>query len=253
MTALRMPVCKSMSTSCGGERRWAIVSHSPQRAAQFPRSLLSMRSLCSLLLLAGAAVAQPVSVGIKAGLPLTDLLDTGGSMSTNEVTNRYLIGLEVEVRLPLRLSVEFDALYRHFRYTNVVGGEGPFASYVTTVGNSGNWEFPLVVKYRLRGKLMRPYVEAGAAWDALSGLKNTAIQTPCSSYAGYHCQTFAPPAVEHWRAAGAVLGAGLDLHWKVVHVAPEIRFTHWARRYIGLDDVLRSSRNQVEFLVGITH
>ena len=212
-----------------------------------------MRSLFILLLTSGAALAQPVSVGIKAGLPLTDLLETGESVEATAVTNRYLIGPELEVRLPYRLSVEFDALYRHFRFTNVVGGAGPFASTVTTVGSSGNWEFPLVAKYRLRGKLVRPYVEAGAAWDALSGLKNTWSETPCTGYAGYSCQTFAPSAVEHWWAAGAVVGAGVDLHWKVVHVAPEIRFTHWARRYFGLDDALKSSRNQVEFLVGITH
>jgi hypothetical protein len=212
-----------------------------------------MKSLSLLLLLSGVALAQPVSVGIKAGLPLTDLLHMGGSAEATAVTNRYLIGPELEVRLPFRLSVEFDALYRHFRYTDVVGGAGPFASSANTVGSSGNWEFPLVVKYRLRGKLVRPYVEAGAAWDALSGLKNTWSELPCTGYAGYSCQLFAPSTVDHHWAAGAVVGAGVDLHWKAVHIAPEIRFTHWARRYFSLDDAMTSSRKQVEFLVGITH
>ena len=68
------------------------------------------------------------------------------------------------MRLPLGLSVEFDALYRHFSYTNVLGSAG---NAVTSVGSSGNWEFPLVAKYKFPSKIVRPYVEAGVAWDTL--------------------------------------------------------------------------------------
>ena len=76
-----------------------------------------MRSLFILLLTSGAALAQPVSFGLKAGLPLTDLVSTVQG-DTTAATRRYLVGPEVEVRLPLGLRVEFDALYRHFNYAN---------------------------------------------------------------------------------------------------------------------------------------
>ncbi len=193
----------------------------------------------------GAALAQPFSAGIKAGLPLTDFFGTVQGDSTT-VTNRYLIGPEVEVGLPHGLSVEFDALYRHFNYTNYEAFAG---SAITTIGSSGNWEFPLVAKYRFRAKIVRPYVEAGVAWDALSGLKNTSSATPCSVV----CEnTNYPPTTNSRRTAGVVVGGGLDIHAFVIHVAPEVRYTRWAQQYFNLSGVLSSGQNQVELLVGFT-
>jgi hypothetical protein len=200
-----------------------------------------------LLLISGAAIAQPVSYGLKAGLPLTDLVSTVQG-DTTAATRRYLVGPEVEVRLPLGLSVEFDALYRHFSYANY---EALAGTVVTTIGSSGNWEFPLVVKYRLRGRLVRPYVEAGVAWDVMSGLQNTSTTSPCSlrvcEGANY------PPTPSSQRTAGVVVGGGVDLHWKALHIAPEFRFTRWAQQYFDLSGYLHSGRNQVEFLIGFTH
>jgi hypothetical protein len=119
---------------------------------------------------------------------------------------RYLIGPEVEVRLPLGLSVEFDALYRHFSYTNFEQFTG---TTVTTTGSSGNWEFPLVAKYRFRTGRIRPYVEAGVAWDALAGLQNTSGTTYCSirvcEGANY------PPTPFSQTTAGVVIGGGGDI------------------------------------------
>jgi len=204
-----------------------------------------VKPLLLLLLIGGAALAQPFSAGIKAGLPLTDFLNVAQGDSTT-TTNRYLFGPEVEVRLPHGLSIEFDALYRHFSYANYE----PFASStIITIGSSSNWEFPLVAKYRFRSKTVRPYVEAGVAWDAISGLKNTASETPCSVV----CEnTNYPPSVETKSTAGVVVGGGIDIHAFVIHVTPEIRFTRWAQQYFSLDDDLHSGQNQVEFLVGVT-
>ena len=55
-------------------------------------------------------MAQPFSAGIKAGLSLTNSLDVVQTVDTTTITNRYLLGPEVEVRLPHGLSIEFDAL-----------------------------------------------------------------------------------------------------------------------------------------------
>jgi hypothetical protein len=200
-----------------------------------------------LLLVGGTAFAQPFTAGIKAGLPLTDFLNEVQGASTT-VTNRYLFGPEVEVRLPFGLSIEFDALYRHFNYTNVVGSA---ATAVTSVGSSGNWAFPLVAKYRFPSKIVRPYLEAGVAWDALSGLKNTATALFCN---GNVCSNVlpAPPAAESQTTLGVVIGGGIDIHAFVIHVAPELRYTRWAQQYFNLSGVLNSGQNQAEFLVGFT-
>ena len=205
-----------------------------------------MRPLFLLLLIGGAALAQPFSAGMKAGLPLTDSLNMVQGDST-AATNRYLFGPEVEVRLPHGLSIEFDALYRHFSYTNYEAFAG---STITTIGSSGNWEFPMVAKYRFRTKIVRPYVEAGVAWDAMSGLKNTSSETPCSVRVREH---ELPSHAQTARAtAGVVVGGGIDIHAFVIHVAPEIRFTRWAQQYFNLAGDLHSGQNQVEFLVGFT-
>ncbi|HEY9139858.1 MAG TPA: outer membrane beta-barrel protein [Bryobacteraceae bacterium] len=196
-----------------------------------------MKPLLLLLLAGGAALAQPFSAGLKAGLPLTDFLnEVQGTSTTN--TNHYLVGPEVELRLPFGLGVEFDALYRHFSYTDVLGSAG---NAVTSIGSAGNWEFPLVVKYRFPSKIVRPYLEAGVAWDTLSGLKNTVSGLV----------TNAPTATSQ-TTMGVVLGGGLDIHAIVIHVAPELRFTRWAQQYFNLSGVLNSGKNQAEFLVGFT-
>jgi outer membrane protein W len=205
-----------------------------------------MRPLLLLLLVGGAAPAQPFSAGVKAGLPLTNLLDNLQPVDTTAVTNRYLFGPEVEVRLPHGLSVEFDALYRRFSYTHF---DAFAASTITTIGSSGDWELPLVAKYRFPARIVRPYVEAGVAWDLLSGVKNTSSATACSQV----CEnTNYPPTVDSRRTAGVVVGAGLDIRAAVIHIAPEVRFTHWAQQYFSLDGDLSSGQNQVEFLVGFT-
>jgi len=207
-----------------------------------------MRPLLLLLLAGGAALAQPFSAGLKAGLPLTDFLSVAQGTSTTD-TNHYLFGPEVELKLPFGLSVEFDALYRHFSYTNVLGSAG---NAVTSTGSSGNWEFPLVAKYRFPARIVRPYLEAGVSWDTLSGLKNTASQVVCGTGVPVCNVLVAAPAATSQSTMGVVIGGGVDIHAIVVHISPELRFTRWAGNYFNLAGVLNSSKNQAEFLVGFT-
>ena len=123
---------------------------------------------------AAFCLAQPFSGGIKGGLPLTDFVNTvqSGAATT---TSDYIVGPMVELHLPFGLGVEFDALYRHFNYTTPASST---ASALSTLTSSGDWEFPLLAKYKFPGKIVRPYVEAGVAWDALSGLSSTLGASP---------------------------------------------------------------------------
>jgi len=174
-------------------------------------------------------MAQPFSAGLKVGLPLTEFLNTVNGVSST-TTNRYLLGAEADLHLPLGLGVEFDAIYRHFDYTNPIGSG---VNAVTSTGSAGNWEFPLLAKYRFPSKIIRPYVEAGVAWDTLTGVSTTATQQKNT-------------------VAGAVIGAGLDIKALLLHVSPELRYTRWTSQYFTLPNVLNSNQNQAEFLVGIT-
>jgi len=201
----------------------------------------NMRAFTRLLAVGalGTAIclAQPFSGGIKGGLPLTDFVNT---VESGAATTRsdYIVGPMAELHLPLGLSVEFDVLYRHFNYTNPVGSA---VSALSTVTSSGDWEFPLVAKYRFHGKLARPYVEAGVSWDALSGLKST-VESIATT----------PPAEQHSVTTGFVMGGGIDIHVLVLHIAPEIRFTRWTSQHFDIANVASSNQNQAEFLVGVT-
>ena len=135
-----------------------------------------MRPLFLLLFGAAAAFAQPFSFGVKAGVPLTDFFSTvqSANFGFNSTTNRYIVGPTVELRLPFGLGVEFDVLYRHLNYAGSSFGVDVLTSSSTT-GNA--WEFPLLAKYRFPSKVVRPYVDAGVAWDTLSGLTQSITTT----------------------------------------------------------------------------
>jgi hypothetical protein len=195
-----------------------------------------MRYVCLFLLGAATAAAQPFSWGLKAGVTMSDFLSTvrSGQLGFDSTTNRYIVGPTVELRLPLNLALEVDALYRHFSYR----GSGNVAAAVQNVNTTGGaWEFPLLVKYRFPMRVARPFVDAGMAWDTLSGIAST-IKTP--------------ELVQN-TTKGFVIGGGIDIRILRAHVQPEIRFTRWgAKHFSDASGLLRSTQSQGEFLLGIT-
>jgi hypothetical protein len=100
-------------------------------------------------------------------------------------------------------------------------------------------------------RLVRPYVDAGIAFDTLTGLTDAVTQTLAPNVASTHT-TSTPAALQNTSTKGFVIGAGVDIHAIVVHVAPEIRYTRWGVSQFNLSGVLSSNQNQAEFLVGIT-
>ncbi len=203
-----------------------------------------------LLFLAGcpAILAQPLSVGVKGGLPLTDFVDavsSGGASLTSD-TKPYLIGPTVELRLPAGFGIEFDALYRRFGYN--VSSPLTVITGVRTTGN--DWEFPLLLKKRLSGGLIRPFVDAGVNFSKITGLTQTVVNAVRNV-----TSTDNPPELKHDFSTGFVLGAGLDIH-VLLHITPEIRYTRWGSEHFqgvpGPGGTVSSNQNQAEFLLGIT-
>src|SRR5260370_2396693 len=101
-----------------------------------------MKLTLLLIFSSGAVFAQPLSFGLKGGLPMTNFIDTvSGSYSTvDSVTNRYIVGPPAELRLPFGLGVETDALYRHFNYHSVTS----LVAISTLRATRRAWEFPLL-------------------------------------------------------------------------------------------------------------
>ena len=208
-----------------------------------------MRPLFLLLFGAVSALAQPFSFGVKAGVPLNGFLDAAQSQhfAFNATTNRYIVGPTAELHLPFGLGVEFDILYRHFDYN----GSGTLVDVIANSRTTGNaWEFPLLAKYRfpkLPLKVVHPYVDAGVAWDTLSGLTEAITRNSITT------STSSPAELNTTATRGLVMGAGLSVKVLVIHLSPEIRITRWgAQHFIDPNGLLHSNLNQGEFLLGIT-
>jgi hypothetical protein len=107
-----------------------------------------------LILLAVVPAHAPLfSYGFKAGSPVNY---PGGfpTLFSSRVESRWTGGPTIELHLPARFSLEFDALYR---------------SHV--------WDFPLLLKYRFTGGPMRPFVSGGAFYSRET-LSRSAVTNP---------------------------------------------------------------------------
>jgi opacity protein-like surface antigen len=204
---------------------------------------------CSLLFFLGAGTAfcQPFSFGARFGVPLTDFFSTveSSTFTFNTTTDRYIVGPTAELHLPFGLGVEVDALYRHMSYTGSgTVGQHPLGGSITSSSvNSGDWEFPVLVKYRFPMKIVRPYVDGGVAWDKLFGLTQSVQQSIALQ---------SVTVVNQNTTAGIVVGGGVDIHVKI-HIMPEVRYTRWgSAQFSDPTGLLKSTQNQAEFLLGIT-
>ena len=212
-----------------------------------------MKPLCLLFLFAAAAFSQPFSYGVKGGMPMTDFVDAVRAQNINAstTTNRYIVGVTGEARLPFGLGVEMDILYRHFRYSSS-SGVGNLTSNLTSIDTTaGSWEFPILAKYRFKGKIVHPFVDAGVAWDKLSGLTQTVTSVVAS--VTKTSTTSSPAELANDTTRGYVIGGGVDVKALVIHITPEVRFTRWgAKQFIDPAGIINSKQNQAEFLVGFT-
>ena len=216
-----------------------------------------MRPFLLLLLGATPAFSQLVSFGVKGGVPLTDFVNAASGTSPSGFidfathTNRYIIGATGELHLPFGFSIEADALYRHFNYQETEQG----VDVVTNSSTKGNaFEFPILGKFRfLKTKLVRPYVDAGIAFDTLQGLSQTVSNTLISSSTTTKTSTGTPSQLQNSTTRGYVFGGGLDIKILIIHIQPEIRYTRWgAEHFFDPSGLLHSSENQGEFLLGVT-
>src|SRR5882762_6102850 len=199
-----------------------------------------MRLVLVGLLVSTSAFAQ-FAFGVKGGAPLTDffrVVDNPGATFRSGSTP-FIVGPTIEVHFPFGFGVEFDPLYRKFHYD----ASSNLVDAVVNGKASNAWEFPILLKYRVPGVIVRPFLDAGFAFDRWSGVSQV-IQTPSSlvtttSVSGTN--------------KGAVLGAGLEFNLHLVRVSPEIRYTRWgATNLADFGGVLRSNKNQAEVLIGLT-
>ncbi|MEP7366551.1 MAG: outer membrane beta-barrel protein [Acidobacteriota bacterium] len=197
-----------------------------------------MKQYLGILLLAAPLAAQHISLGIKGGVPFTEAFKTSGGPTFNykSLRNPYTIGPSLEVRLPLRLSVSIDVLWKRLEYQ---ANSGPGELNV----KSNQFEFPLMLKYRFKEGLWSPYVAAGPSFNKITGVKRT-ITNPG--------QFLSPDEFKDSSSGGFAFGGGLEFK-PVIRITTELRYTRRGSRnfFTAASGLLDSNLNQAEFLVGI--
>jgi opacity protein-like surface antigen len=209
------------------------------------------KTLSLLFVCAAAAMAQPIGVGLKVGLPLTDAFETasGPSSSYTSDTKRYIIGPQIELRLPAGFAIELDALYTKLNFSSVGSVAG---SVVDAATDADSWEFPLLLKKKFGGAnagvaAVRPFVATGAAFRRL-----TSIRQVRNFITGNSQETSTPDELRNKNATGFVIGGGLEIRALFLRISPEVRFTRWGTSNFreGVSNLLETNRNQGQFLVG---
>jgi len=193
-----------------------------------------------LWLAAAAGVwAQPFAFGVKGGLPLTDFFHAvsseGATLQSN--STNFILGPTFELHLPAGLGVEVDALYRHFNYK----ASANLVDSLINSNASNAWEFPLLLKYRVPGPFVRPFLDGGVAFNHWSGFREitNALGVTKSDVSG--------------TLTGFVVGAGIELRLPLVRLSPEVRYTRWGATSLSdFGGIMRSNQNQAEFLIGLT-
>jgi hypothetical protein len=211
---------------------------------------------CLILGAAPSVFAQHISVGIKAGVPLTDVVESESSVLLFQAeTKRYTIGPVVDIGLPLGFGVEFGAMYKRFNQKSMTITTTGFITTpdesfpiqqradISAVGQS--WEFPVALQYHFFKSLIRPYVEGGVSFNHLSNVYDFGNFFPAI---GPRTIPFTiGPTSGSFNRVGGLFGLGLDFNLHVIHVTPGLRYTHYGDTISWLP-----STNAVDLLVGLT-
>lgn len=208
-----------------------------------------MKPVLILSFFAASVWAQHLAIGVVAGDRVTSQLDGDGTSESKP----YLVGPEIELLLPRGFGVEFDALYSRFGYsgssTDILGG-----SYVSRT-RSNQWQFPLLLKYRLRIPLVHPYALVG--WVPGHTSKSTVVTTGVQvDIAGNRTPVNTSYPVDYGTDHGLAAGGGVEIGGGHFRVAPEVRYIRWKdplySYYGSRGYYLQVPRNEVQILVGVT-
>jgi hypothetical protein len=202
-----------------------------------------MRYLLFLSLTVSGLLAQSdrpgsVSVGFKIGSPLNDpSSQTTFQSSYNQ--SRWTGGSTVELHLPYRFAIEFDALYWTNRandsYTFQFGSNlNPYSTKSFQKTNA--WDLPLLLKYRFQVGSLHPFVSAGYLFTHESTDRSTFYQClgPQDSClpADYPVTVLrGGQSKKSQFRGGPTAGVGLEFKTGYLTITPELRFSRLINTY----------------------
>lgn len=204
------------------------------------------KTFLGFLLLATVASAQ-VSVGIKGGVPLTEAFDTVSDASRGyfSKTRRYIVGPSFELGLPAGFAIELDMLYTRLQFNSIQSLPGPVSTADTS---AGSFEFPLLLKKKFGEGNVRPFLDTGASYRRLWDISQV------RSFISSRSETSNPAELDSKNNVGFVVGAGVEIRALLIKITPEVRFTRWGVDNFrdGIGGLLKTNKNQGQFLVGIS-
>jgi hypothetical protein len=200
-----------------------------------------MRMLAALLV-SSPLLAQAVSLGLRAGIPITPVLAADRPQQAS--APRYTIGPLIEVHLWHGVGLGADFLLR--RADLAISSAGSRRAGVW------RWEVPITFIYRF-GSPTRPFVRTGVSLSRVFGISGA---TECGRGPfgeQFYCLEGSSLAeLRHRGTSGFVVGGGLRFKFKKLWLEPEVRLTRWIDRNFGVrDSAVRSDLNQIGLLVGV--
>jgi len=213
-----------------------------------------IKILLLLAFLCRSGFTQSLSLGFRAGVPLSDAV-WGWHLKYWEwipESKPYTVGPAVALRLHGRLSIEVDALYKRIGYSRY--GTYFNGQYERIKTRADSWEFPVIARYRLLSSRIRPYFASGFSYHHISGAQSTEQAVVGGTWFVFPLdRVYDLQRTSNW---GAIVAVGAETRLWGMDILPEIRYTRWS------SDIFRdpaspnretvgSNRDQVEFLVGI--
>lgn len=195
----------------------------------------------------GLANRQPlganVSVGLVAGTNVTGdfrsvsslafpaaLANSGyiaepvnATFHTSAGPRSFVGGPLVAVKLPKRLAVEVEGIYRPWR-SSVEAFLPDGRKYLTYEDHRTTWEFPVLGQYRWRIGPVDPFLEMGPAFRLLQDVYGAAPY-------------------------GVAVGAGVETRVGRLRIAPGLRFTQWRQSKTAA--ATNPERSEVAVLTGL--
>jgi hypothetical protein len=208
------------------------------------------------VLIPSLAPAQPVSVGVTGGVPVSSNSQNFGQgcfdrgpliCGPNDFLSKpYAIGPVLDLNLPRDISVEVGFLYERFQKDLAEGLTAPHGGTVNfgqkySVSADG-WLFPFLLKYTFGRRRVALFVAAGATLRHLGPFDGKGIQL------NFDLQP--QPTAVHIESGrdldvAITVSAGLRWHTSVIDVTPQIRFLRWTSQYY------QPVQNQAMLMLGL--
>jgi len=216
-----------------------------------------------LLIFLPASAQSPVTLGVTAGIPMSDTLRTFqpsgrvGGFQSESATRRYVAGGTVGTRLGSRLSLSLGVQYRRFGY-DYDNWAFPFSlSFTHFRGTGASVEVPVLLKWSIiHRRSFGPYIAMGGTYRRLAGMNET--QTLYDNFYLTNPQPVKesssdqPQLLRNRNAIAPSVAAGIEFRTRRLLIAPEIRYTRWHSDTLGgFLDPIRWNWQQLDFLLGI--